>query len=122
MTTREAHTRETALEPGVYPQAEDRYEHFSLVGRNARQLVVLDATGLIDFGGVEVVDPDHLHTFADRLHHIADVLAANLASRAPAPAGAGLCERCAHWEADPARHPNCPTCGRPWSQIVATEL
>lgn len=119
MPTTEAHTyQQDRLEPGVYPEAGNRHEHFSLVGVNGRQAVVLDCTGLIDFAGVEVVNPEHLRQFAARINRIADVLEGNLARRTPPPVGAGLCERCAQWEADAQKHQKCPKCGQPWAQIV----
>lgn len=38
-----------------------------------------------------------------------------------APAGAGVCDRCWTWEASPASHLLCPTCGGEWSRIVEAD-
>lgn len=63
------------LGPGVWPQKGDLLpRHFQIVGTNPRALVVEDAGGFIDLGGVHVYDPDHLDEVAERLHRLADVM------------------------------------------------
>lgn len=34
------------------------------------------------------------------------------------PDGAGVCERCWHWESRPDMHRCCPDCGRPWDHVL----
>ncbi|MFF0822505.1 hypothetical protein ACFYUR_19250 [Micromonospora haikouensis] len=64
-----AHTHEEdRLDPGVY--VGPRYGHALVVGTNKRSLTVLDFVGVINVGGVDVADPEHLETlgryFLDR--------------------------------------------------------
>lgn len=59
----DSHTRdERRLDPGVY--LSPGYGHALLVGINQRNLTVLDLGGVIQVGGINVTDPDHLDEFA----------------------------------------------------------
>lgn len=62
----DSHTHvELRLSPGVYPATPD--DHTLLVGDNQRSLTVIDLGGVIQIGGVDVTNPDHLDALADRL-------------------------------------------------------
>lgn len=72
---------ETRLNPGVYPS--DPQGHTLLVGDNQRALTVVNLGGVIQVGGVDVTDPDHLDALADRLRLVAAQRRAHIA-RTPA--------------------------------------
>jgi hypothetical protein len=66
-----SHTEvETRLNPGVYPS--DPQGHTILVGDNQRSLTVVDLGGVIQVGGVDVTNPDHLDQLADRIRQRAN--------------------------------------------------
>jgi hypothetical protein len=61
---------EHRFSPGVYPS--DPQGHTLLVGDNERSLTVVDLGGVIQVGGVDVTNPDHLDQLADRLRQRAN--------------------------------------------------
>lgn len=36
------------------------------------------------------------------------------------PVGAGVCDRCNEWDAQPTVHVRCPRCGQPWARVIET--
>ncbi|MFY1686389.1 hypothetical protein [Plantactinospora sp. WMMB782] len=64
----DSHTREEhRLDPGVYPSK----GHVLLVGTNERNLTVIDLGGVIQVGGIDVTDPDHLDALAEYFQRLA---------------------------------------------------
>ncbi len=61
---------EPRLSPGVYPS--DPQGHTLLVGENSRSLTILDLGGVIQVGGLDIREPDHLDGLAARLHQAAE--------------------------------------------------
>ncbi|RKR92649.1 hypothetical protein BDK92_7091 [Micromonospora pisi] len=57
------------LAPGVY--LSDPQGHAQLVGTNDRAVIVVDLGGVIQVGGINVEDADHLERFAARLTELA---------------------------------------------------
>lgn len=72
-------TVEHRTSPGVYPS--DPQGHTLLVGVNQRALTVVNLGGVVQVGGVDVTDPDHLDLLADRLRQLAARKRTNDASR-----------------------------------------